>query len=146
LAAVCLMAKLAVADEAPAKAKGDEKAAAAAPAPSAAPEAKAGEVKAPEFVKLDKTAKMQPVNFPHAAHGKLFPCKDCHEGKVPLFAQKRGEAGMKMADMRAGKGCGSCHDGKRTFDKDKKIFAATMCMKCHKKAEAKPEVKAEVKP
>ncbi|MDD5627904.1 MAG: cytochrome c3 family protein [Elusimicrobia bacterium] len=38
-----------------------------------------------------------------------------------------------MADMKAGKGCGSCHDGKKLFAKDKKVFAAkTSCMKCHK--------------
>ncbi|MBI5240955.1 MAG: hypothetical protein HY926_10825 [Elusimicrobia bacterium] len=126
LAAGCFLAKLAVAGDAP-KAE-EKKAVAAAPA-------KEGEVKAPEFIKLEKVGKLAVVNFPHAAHAKTFSCKDCHEGKTPLFAQKVSGEGMKMADMKAGKGCGSCHDGKKTFGDDKKkIFASTMCMKCHKPA------------
>ena len=129
LAAAGLVGKLSLAADAPAQAGDDkDKAAVTAPAaPSAAP-------KAPEFIKFDKVGKMPPVTFPHAKHGKMFPCKDCHEGKTPIFAQKLSETGMKMADMKAGKGCGSCHDGKKVFDKDKKIFAATNCMKCHKVA------------
>ncbi len=122
LAAGCLVGKLALAAESPASA-----------APEAAPKTPATP-KAPEFIKLDKVAKMPLVNFPHAKHGKMFPCKDCHEGRPPLFAQKHSETGMKMADMRAGKACGSCHDGKKVFDKDKKIFSTMNCMKCHKAA------------
>ncbi|MCX5795545.1 MAG: hypothetical protein NTY77_08645 [Elusimicrobia bacterium] len=133
LAAGCLVGKLALAADAPAPAADDKtKAAAAAPAAAEA------SVKAPEFIKLDKVGKMQPVNFPHAKHGKLFTCKDCHEGQTPLFAQKHSETGIKMADMYAGKGCGFCHDGKKEFgegDSKKKIFnAKTSCMKCHKAA------------
>lgn len=129
LAAGCLVGKLALAADAPAEAKDKGKAATMAPkaAPAAAP-------KAPESIKLDKVGKLAPVIFPHAKHGEMFPCKDCHEGQPPLFAQRHSETGMKMADMKAGKGCGSCHDGKKLFDKDKKIFAATNCMKCHKAA------------
>ena len=137
LAAGCVVGKLARAADAPAPAGGDkDKAAATAPAAPETPSkeaAKAGP-QAPEFIKFDKVGKLPPVNFPHAQHGKLFACKDCHADKDPLFAQKRSETGMKMADMRAGKGCGSCHDGKKVFDKDKKVFATMSCMKCHKVA------------
>jgi len=133
LATGCLGGKLALAGDAAAPA-GEDKAKAAATAP-AAPQAAP---KAPEFIKLDKVAKMPPVNFPHAKHGKMFPCEKCHAAKDPLFAQKHSETGMKMADMYAGKACGSCHDGKTNFgegDKKKLIFAAkTSCMKCHKAA------------
>ena len=107
-------------------------------APAAAPAAPEGEAQAPETIKMDKVGKLQPVVFLHAEHGKLNTCKDCHEGEKPLFAKKRSSEGMKMSDMKSGKGCGSCHDGKKTFGKDKKkIFASTMCMKCHKPAAAK---------
>jgi c(7)-type cytochrome triheme protein len=93
--------------------------------------------KPPESVVLDKTAKMAPVTFAHADHAKKFECKECHGGDKPLFPQKKAEAGMKMADMYAGKQCGACHDGKKTVDgkpDGKAIFAAKAgCMKCHKK-------------
>jgi len=127
LAAGCLVGKLAMAEDAPAKAADDKAAVTAPVAPAEAP-------KAPETIKLDKVGKMPPVTFPHAKHGKMFSCEKCHAAKDPLFPQKPSETGMKMADMKAGKGCGSCHDGKSALpsDKDKKVFAATMCMKCHK--------------
>ncbi|HAH06908.1 MAG TPA: hypothetical protein DCM05_10345 [Elusimicrobia bacterium] len=108
--------KAAKADE-----KKDEKAAEAAPA---------GEV--PEILLLDKTGKLAPVKFQHAAHGKLNECKDCHEGDKPLFEQKRSTEGFKMADMHAGKNCGACHDGK-DHGARKKVFSSKTCMKCHKK-------------
>lgn len=98
-------------------------------------EAKATDEKeAPEFIKLDKTGKMAPVNFPHKKHAEaLGGCKDCHEGEKPLFNQKRSGEGLKMKDMYAGETCGKCHDGKMKV-KDKAVFAAkTGCMKCHKK-------------
>ncbi len=89
--------------------------------------------KAPEFLKFEKTAKMPPVKFPHKQHGQKFACKDCHGGDKPLFPQKFGGEGIKMADIYAGKHCGACHDGK-DHGANKKVFAAkTACMKCHKK-------------
>jgi c(7)-type cytochrome triheme protein len=141
LAAGCLVGKLALAAGDPAPAgDGKDKAAATAPAaPEAAAKAPEAAPKTPDFIKFDRFGKMkmQPVDFPHAKHGKMFPCKDCHEGKEPLFAQKRSETGMKMTEMRAGKGCGSCHDGKKDFGEGadkKKIFAVANCFKCHKAA------------
>ena len=113
----------------------DSKSAASAPT-AAAPAADA--TKPPETITFDKTNKLAPVTFKHAEHGKKFACKDCHGGDAPLFPQKKAEAGMKMADYYAGKQCGACHDGKKTYTgpdgKTVTVFAAkTGCMKCHKK-------------
>lgn len=108
-----------------------------------APEVKSSEAKpaAPDTLLFDKTAKMAPVNFPHALHSKKLDCKECHGGDKPLFAQKFSDTGFKMADMYKGETCGACHDGKKTVE-GKAVFAAkTSCMKCHKKVEAKPAEK-----
>ena len=50
-------------------------------------------------------------------------CADCHS-KPKLFGMKK--TALKMAEMKDGKSCGACHDGK-------KAFAVTECAKCHKK-------------
>lgn len=55
----------------------------------------------------------------HADAG--LKCKDCHPAP---FKMKKSE--HKMADMKAGKSCGACHDGKKAFD-------VKECAKCHKK-------------
>lgn len=57
----------------------------------------------------------------HATAG--LKCADCHT-KPKLFAMKKSE--LKMADMKDGKSCGACHDGKKSFD-------VKECAKCHKK-------------
>lgn len=57
----------------------------------------------------------------HADAG--LKCADCHS-KPKLFTMKKSE--LKMADMKAGKSCGACHDGK-------KAFSVSECAKCHKK-------------
>ncbi len=94
--------------------------------------------KAPVEIVFDKVGKMAPVTFQHKSHGDRSGCPACHEGKEPLFAQKRSEAGFKMKDMKDGKLCAFCHDGVKTspIDKDKKIFAVSKCMNCHKKVAA----------
>ncbi|HAZ07446.1 MAG TPA: hypothetical protein DCZ01_02735 [Elusimicrobia bacterium] len=102
--------------------------------PAAAAAAAGDKKEAPEFLAFDK-AKLGAVKFPHKAHADKVGCAACHEGKEPLFVQKL-TGGFKMADMYAGKTCGSCHNGKETtVGKDKKIvFAAKgACIKCHKK-------------
>ncbi|MBI4368805.1 MAG: c-type cytochrome [Elusimicrobia bacterium] len=88
----------------------------------------------PEFILLDKTAKMAPVKFPHKKHAdELGGCRSCHEGEKPLFERKRSQEGIKMADIYAGKTCGVCHNGKG-HGEHKKVFAAKVsCPKCHKK-------------
>ncbi len=55
----------------------------------------------------------------HADAG--LKCNDCH---TKIFPMKKGT--LNLADMKAGKSCGACHDGK-------KAFAVTECAKCHKK-------------
>lgn len=63
------------------------------------------------------------VVFDGKAHAdKGSKCKDCH----PAPFKMKKEMKITMADMKAGKNCGSCHDGK-------KAFGATDCAKCHKK-------------
>jgi len=64
------------------------------------------------------------VTFDGKAHADAgLKCADCHT-KPKTFNMKKGA--HKMADMKAGKSCGTCHDGK-------KAFASTECAKCHKK-------------
>jgi c(7)-type cytochrome triheme protein len=52
--------------------------------------------------------------------GKGIKCAECH---TKIFPYKKGE--MKMADIYAGKYCGTCHNGKRAFK------PAGNCAKCH---------------
>lgn len=64
------------------------------------------------------------IIFDGKAHAdKGFKCADCHS-KPKLFEMKK--APLKMDDMKAGKSCGACHDGKKAFN-------VTDCAKCHKK-------------
>ncbi len=60
----------------------------------------------------------------HADKG--LKCNDCH---TKIFPMKKGTMKMTMADMDAGKECGTCHNGEKAFaTKDK-----ASCGKCHKK-------------
>ncbi len=62
------------------------------------------------------------VIFDGTAHAKAgLKCNDCH---TKLFPMKK--SNLKMADMKAGKSCGSCHNGEKSF-------GVTECVKCHKK-------------
>ncbi len=62
------------------------------------------------------------VTFDGTSHAKAgLKCNDCH---TKVFPMKKGD--LKMDDMKAGKSCGVCHNGK-------KAFAVTECAKCHKK-------------
>lgn len=141
LVVTVFLARLAPAEEAKAEAKPAAADEAAKAVDKAAP-AEGAKKEAPEFILLDKTAKMAPVKFPHKLHAeKNGGCKACHEGEKPLFAKEKSKEGFKMADMKAGKACGACHDGK-DHGENKKVFASMMCMKCHKKEEVK---KAEPK-
>ena len=69
------------------------------------------------------------VVFDGKVHGdKGLKCADCHTNPK-LFAMKKGAEKITMADINAGKFCGSCHDGKKGFKADD----AANCDKCHKK-------------
>jgi len=48
-------------------------------------------------------------------------CNDCHP---KIFKMKKGSTKITMKDIRAGKQCGTCHNGT-------KAFKATTCKKCH---------------
>ena len=58
----------------------------------------------------------------HAGAG--LSCANCHT-KPKLFTMKK--TALKMAEMKEGKSCGACHDGKS------KAFGVKECAKCHKK-------------
>ena len=60
----------------------------------------------------------------HASAG--LKCPDCH---TKIFQMKKDAGKAKMADINAGKGCGTCHNGDKGF----KAGDAANCVKCHKK-------------
>ena len=60
----------------------------------------------------------------HADQG--LKCNDCH---TKIFKMKKGSEKITMADMNAGKNCGTCHNGEKAF----KSSDAATCGKCHKK-------------
>jgi len=60
----------------------------------------------------------------HADKG--LKCGDCH---TKIFKMKKGSDKISMADMNAGKNCGTCHNGEKAFKSDD----AANCGKCHKK-------------
>lgn len=52
----------------------------------------------------------------------MVKCPECHS---KIFKYKKGSTVMTMADINAGKFCGTCHNGKRAFEtKDN-------CEMCH---------------
>lgn len=73
----------------------------------------------------------------HADKG--LKCPDCHT-KPKLFTMKKGADKITMADMNAGKNCGTCHNGTKAF----KSSDAANCGKCHKTggADAKADATA----
>jgi c(7)-type cytochrome triheme protein len=58
----------------------------------------------------------------HADKG--LKCADCHPG---VFKMKKGGDAITMADINAGKSCGTCHK------EGGKAFPGKDCAKCHKK-------------
>ncbi len=67
------------------------------------------------------------VTFSGDVHKKAGACNACH---TAIYKMAKGAAaGQNMKDMDAGKGCGTCHNGTKSFStKD-----AASCAKCHKK-------------
>ena len=91
----------------------------------------------------DKLKEYGPVEFSHPKHKEAFgqeklDCKPCHMQPPPLFLMKKraaGEARHTMEDMKQGKACGKCHDGKSPVN-GKVAFSVSSeddCAKCHKK-------------
>jgi c(7)-type cytochrome triheme protein len=86
---------------------------------------------APPGQELQWKTPMGIVTFSGKAHADAGnQCTDCHDltgGKAGIFQMKYGTAKQTMAQMNEGKGCGTCHNGK-------KAFATTdpkSCTKCH---------------
>ena len=78
-----------------------------------------------EFTGSDKGK----VTFDGKVHAdKGLKCGDCHTNPK-LFTMKKGADKITMADINAGKFCGTCHDGKKAF----KAGDEANCGKCHKK-------------
>ena len=79
----------------------------------------------------------QSVEFASGGNGKVvfdgkahadakLQCPACHP---KVFQMKKGSAKVTMADINAGKLCGTCHNGDKGF----KAGDAANCVKCHKK-------------
>ncbi len=77
------------------------------------------------------------VEFPGGGMGKVvfdgkihadkgLKCSDCH---TKVFPMRKTPGEFKMADMKAGKNCGACHNGTKAFS----TSDAANCSKCHKK-------------
>jgi len=66
------------------------------------------------------------VLFSHDAHvaGMGLACTDCHD--KPYLSKGQHKA-VTMKQMRSGKSCGACHNGKKAFS------VKGDCAKCHKK-------------
>lgn len=60
----------------------------------------------------------------HADKG--LKCTECH---TKIFPMKKGTIKMKMDEINAGKYCGECHNGTKSF----KASDPANCAKCHKK-------------
>ncbi len=67
------------------------------------------------------------VTFSHDSHvtERGFKCDDCHPAIFPLPRDK--EKKRTMAEIRAKKACGVCHNGKNAFDVEGN------CYVCHKR-------------
>jgi c(7)-type cytochrome triheme protein len=59
-------------------------------------------------------------------YDKGLKCIDCH---MKIFQMKKNKTPLKMADINAGKYCGTCHNGEKAF----KSSDISNCKQCHKK-------------
>jgi len=73
-----------------------------------------------------RQAGADPVVYSHDDHvGKAaLKCSECH---YKLYTIEGHKSKVTMEEMRQGRSCGSCHNGKRAFD------VKGTCTKCHKK-------------
>lgn len=77
--------------------------------------------------------KTQPaVTFSHDKHAEGMKCTECH---TRIWPMKKGQTPFTMADIEAGKFCGTCHDGTKAFS----ATAEADCMKCHVPQSTTPE-------
>ena len=83
----------------------------------------------PGKIVFKDTKSFAPVVFYHGKHKAAgVKCSDCHDS---LFKKKQGSTdegnALTMKALRAGKYCGSCHNGKKAFS------ASKNCKQCHRK-------------
>jgi c(7)-type cytochrome triheme protein len=66
------------------------------------------------------------VLFSHEAHvdGMKLACTECHD---KLYLSTGQHKTVTMKQMKKGKSCGACHNGKKAFS------VKGDCVKCHKK-------------
>ena len=65
---------------------------------------------------------LAPVIYPHWVHRIWFECKVCHQD---IFIMNRWRNHISHDQMKTGKQCGVCHDGKMAFTTEKE------CDRCH---------------
>lgn len=66
---------------------------------------------------------LPPVVFPHWAHRVRYRCYACHPHP---FGMSAGSNVFSLADIRAGRFCGECHDGRTAF-----AVEFDTCRTCH---------------
>ena len=71
------------------------------------------------------TEDIPPAIFPHFLHRMQFKCYVCHDA---IFPMKAGETSISMDEIREGKYCGACHNGRTAFQA---TFEA--CPRCHRR-------------
>jgi len=66
------------------------------------------------------------VIFSHESHvsGRGIKCTQCHD---KLYTDAKQHRKISMKEMRSGKSCGACHNGKTAFS------VKGDCAKCHRK-------------
>jgi c(7)-type cytochrome triheme protein len=67
---------------------------------------------------------LPPAAFPHWVHRMNFKCYVCHEA---IFQMKEGADDISMDEVREGKYCGVCHNGKTAFQ-----VTFETCPRCHR--------------
>lgn len=68
--------------------------------------------------------------FPHWVHRIRYQCSVCH---LEIFEPRAGANAITMSDIRAGRACGRCHDGRTAF-----AVSFDSCHRCHS-SEAEPK-------
>ena len=81
---------------------------------------------APGDIVFERQAQQEtpPAVFSHWFHRIRFRCYVCHPAIFPMKAG--GGPAIKMDDIRAGKYCGACHNGKTAWE-----ASFDTCMRCH---------------
>lgn len=75
------------------------------------------------FKRKEEARGTAPAVFPHWIHRIRYKCYACHPA---LFEMKAGANPITMDAIRAGKSCGSCHDGKTAWG-----VGFDTCNRCH---------------